>query len=130
MSAVTANATITCAQCATAFTPGQRRGKVQTYCTPKCQTKAANARRASTRSGRILGITNPHAGETPGQPISPEVITTPPSARTPASDSPNRLSELMEKAHSRGGVTAFEIAEIARARGISPWAPEAKIIAR
>jgi hypothetical protein len=36
----------------------------------------------------------------------------------------------MDKAHSRVGVNAFEIAEIARARNISAWAPVAKILAR
>ena len=47
------------------------------------------------------------------------------------SDSPSaRLDALLEKARSKVGVTAFEVALIARARGISAWAPLAKIIAR
>jgi hypothetical protein len=36
----------------------------------------------------------------------------------------------MEKAHSRGGVNAWEIAEIAKLRGRSPWAPLRIIIAK
>jgi hypothetical protein len=130
MSAVNATATLTCANCATEFNSGQRRGKVQRYCRPACQITAANMRRASTRAGRIQGITYPHAGKTPGQPLSPEAITIPPTVKTPASDSPSRLSVLMEKAHSRGGVNAFEIAEIAKLRGISAWAPLSVIIAK
>jgi hypothetical protein len=42
----------------------------------------------------------------------------------------DRLSVLMDKAHSRVGVNAWEVAEIAKLRGISPWSPLAKIIAR
>jgi hypothetical protein len=41
-----------------------------------------------------------------------------------------RLAELMDKAHSRVGVTSFEIALIAKMRGISPWAPLRVILAR
>jgi hypothetical protein len=36
----------------------------------------------------------------------------------------------MAKAHSRVGVTAWEVAEIAKLRGISAWAPLAKIIGK
>ena len=36
----------------------------------------------------------------------------------------------MEKAHGRTGVNAFEIAMIAKMRGISPWAPTRVILAR
>jgi hypothetical protein len=42
----------------------------------------------------------------------------------------DRLAELLDKAHSRGGVTSFEIAMIAKLKGISAWTPVAKIIAR
>jgi hypothetical protein len=42
----------------------------------------------------------------------------------------DRLAELLDKAHSRGGVTSFEIAMIAKLQGISAWTPVAKIIAR
>jgi hypothetical protein len=36
----------------------------------------------------------------------------------------------MEKAHSRTGVNAFEIAIIAKLRGISAWAPVSVILAK
>ena len=48
------------------------------------------------------------------------VDRSPSDCPTPPSDS---LEALMEKAHSRTGVNAFEIAMIAKMRGISPWAP-------
>jgi hypothetical protein len=45
--------TLTCAQCVAPFpAPSTRRGKVQIYCAKDCQTKAANARRKTTRAGR------------------------------------------------------------------------------
>jgi hypothetical protein len=69
------------------------------------------------------------AGETPGRPSSPDPMRIPESAKTPASDAPStRLSTLMAKAHSRGGIDAWEIAELAKLRGISPWAPLRVII--
>jgi hypothetical protein len=73
MSAVNATAMLTCANCADSFpAPTVRRGKIQIYCGNDCQIQAANKRRSSTRAGRINGITYPHAGETPGQPSSPD----------------------------------------------------------
>jgi hypothetical protein len=128
----TATNNLTCAQCATEFPqPAARRGKVQIFCSPKCRVAGGNARRATTRVGRINGETYPHAGEPSTQPLSPTLIATPPSVERSASDAPvDRLSELLAKAHSRAGVTAFEIAEIARARGISAWAPLSVIIAK
>jgi hypothetical protein len=129
------SATLTCASCAVDFpAPAQRRGKVQIYCSPKCRVAGGNARRSSTRQGRINGETNPHAG----RPVSPEATTIPPTAKPPVSGHAStaesvdgsRLEELMEKAHSRVGVNAFEIALIAKMRGISPWAPTRVILAR
>jgi hypothetical protein len=68
------------------------------------------------------------------QPLSPTPPTIPPSVDTSPSEANDtagdRLSALMEKAHSKVGVNAFEIATIAKMRGISAWAPVAKIIAR
>jgi hypothetical protein len=64
------------------------------------------------------------------QPSSPTPPALRPAVDTSASDAPGHLEFLMNKAHSRVGVTAWEVAEIARARGISAWAPVAKIIAR
>jgi hypothetical protein len=112
-----------CPQCGASVTPGPR---PKTYCSTPCQSKAADARRATTRAGRS-GITNPQAEEPPTRPLSPTLIATPPSVDMAASD---RLSVLMDKAHSRVGVNAWEVAEIAKLRGISPWSPLAKIIAR
>jgi hypothetical protein len=45
-----------CLQCHTEFSePAQRRGsRPRTYCNPKCQQKAANARRSTTRAGRLV----------------------------------------------------------------------------
>jgi hypothetical protein len=118
-----------CLQCKEEFTPGPRRGKPQVYCGKPCQTRAANARRATTRTGRIQGITNPHSG----LPSSPEATTIPPSDSRALSDSPSpadRLSELIAKAHSKVGVTAWEIATIAKLRGVSAWAPLSVILAK
>jgi hypothetical protein len=72
-----------CLQCTAEFpAPPARRGKVQVYCSRPCQTKAANARRASTRAGRIIrptdnGITYPHAGEPLQRLKAPEAMTIP-----------------------------------------------------
>ena len=124
MSAVNATAMLTCANCANSFpAPTVRRGKIQIYCGNDCQIQAANKRRSSTRAGRINGITYPHAGETPGQPSSPDPMRIPPSVDMAASDRPStpkdRLSELMEKAHSRGGVNALRLPPL-RSYGASP----------
>jgi hypothetical protein len=121
-----------CLHCHTDFPPAPTRGKPQVYCGRPCQTKAANARRASTRAGRKLPLeTYPHAGEPSGRPLPSTLTDIPPSVDRSATDSPSaRLSELMAKAHSRVGVTAWEVAEIAKLRGISAWAPLAKIIGK
>jgi hypothetical protein len=42
----------------------------------------------------------------------------------------DRLAELLDKAHSRAGVTSWEIATIAKLRGVSAWAPLEKIIGK
>jgi hypothetical protein len=42
----------------------------------------------------------------------------------------DRLSELMDKAHSKTGIGAFELAELARLRNISPWSPARIIMAK
>jgi hypothetical protein len=51
-----------------------------------------------------------------------------------ASDAPSaaadRLTFLMDRAHSRTGINAWEVAELAKLRGISPWAPLRVIIAQ
>jgi hypothetical protein len=116
-----------CLQCTAEFpAPPVRRGKAQVYCSPPCQMKAANMRRASTRAGRINGITYPHTEEPLQRLETPEAMSIPPSVDRSTSDRPSpaaRLSELMDKAHSRVGVTAWEIAEIAKLRNISAWAP-------
>ena len=118
-----------CPQCGEAIEPSPHK-RPRTYCGPPCQTRAANARRQPTREGRKAGRRGLEAPYTPKSvlesPKSPSTISTPQRA----SNAVDRLAELMDKAHSRVGVTAWEIAEIARARKISPWAPLAKIIAR
>jgi hypothetical protein len=120
-----------CLNCTASFpAPTARRGKVQIFCTPKCRVAGANARRASTRAGRINGITYPHAGEPSGRPLAPEATNTPESVDRSASDSPSRLDVLMALAHSRGGIDPWQVAELAKLRGISAWAPLAKIIGK
>ena len=123
------SATLTCAQCTAPFQPPPRKGgKEQRFCSRPCQIKAANARRVR---GKVAGATYPHAGEPSGRPLAPAPTNIPPSVDRSATDSPSaRLSELMAKAHSRGGVTAWEVAEIAKLRGISAWAPLSVIIAK
>jgi hypothetical protein len=73
------------------------------------------------------GVTNPRV------PV-PTLPTIPRSVDRSASDRQNtplnRLSELMALAHSRGGIGPWEVAELARLRGMSPWAPLSVIIAK
>jgi hypothetical protein len=58
--------------------------------------------------------------------MSPSVDTSPSDRLNARSDS---LSALMAKAHSSVCVTAWEIAIIAKLRGISAWAPLRVILA-
>jgi hypothetical protein len=128
--------TLTCANCANDFPapPVLRGGRVRRFCTPKCRVAGANQRRATTRLGRTLGPTNPHAQEPSGLPSSPTLPNMSPSVDRSASDRQDTpsdsLANLLDKAHSRVGVTAWEIATIAKMRGISAWAPVRVIIAR
>jgi hypothetical protein len=121
-----------CATCTHEFPEATRGGRAQAYCSPPCRVAAANSRRSTTRKGRMVGAKP--LGATNPQPLSPTPPTMPPSVDTSPRDRPDttadRLSELMAMAHSPKGVTAWEIAEIAKLRNISPWAPVAKIIAR
>jgi hypothetical protein len=111
-----------CIHCNEQFTKATPR---QSYCTPKCQVQAANARRPKTRSGRARG-----ASQTPKS-VSEVAEGLPTLSTAPEAPNPvDRLAELMALAHSRKGVTAWEIAEIAKLRGISPWAPLSVIIAK
>jgi hypothetical protein len=57
---------------------------------------------------------------------SPSTLFTPPEAPNPV----DRLAELMALAHSRGGIGPWEVAELAKLRGISPWAPLRVILAK
>jgi hypothetical protein len=50
--------------------------------------------------------------------------------RPDAGSNPSRAALLLDKAHSRLGVTSFEIAELAHLRGIDPSAPLRTIFAR
>jgi hypothetical protein len=73
-----------------------------------------------------MGAANP-------QPLSPTPPAMPPSVDTLVSDhqdtAADRLSELMAKAHSKGGIGPWEVAELAKLRGRSPWAPLRVILA-
>jgi hypothetical protein len=40
------------------------------------------------------------------------------------------LEELMDKAHSKVGIGAFEVAELARLKGLSPWTPFRLIVSK
>jgi hypothetical protein len=109
-----------CLSCKEEITPGPPRGgRAQLFCGPPCRVAAGNARRATTRKGR-LGATNPQPSSLTPPTMPSSVDRSPSDCPTPPSDS---LEALMEKAHSRTGVNAFEIAMIAKMRGISPWAP-------
>jgi hypothetical protein len=67
------------------------------------------------------------------QPLSPTPPALPSHVDRSPSDAPHtpsdRLSTLMAKGHSKGGINAWEIAELAKLRGISPWAPLRVILA-
>jgi hypothetical protein len=115
-----------CLQCNEEFPPAPVRGKPQTFWSRTCQSKAANARRSTTRAGR-KGMTNPRPSS-PTPPALPSAVDMSPSDRpTPRAE---RISTLMALAHSRGGIGPWEVAELARLRGISPWAPLSVIIAK
>jgi hypothetical protein len=116
-----------CAHCTNEFPEAPRRGpRPKTYCSPKCQIKAANIRRDLKRKGDLST-----AGEPSGRTPASDPMRIPPTPSTPLSDAPNaRLSELMEKAHSRTGINAFELADLARLKGLSPWTPFRLIVAK
>jgi hypothetical protein len=109
-----------CLQCGAAFEASSR---PKTYCSLPCQSKAANMRRATTRAGRREPY--PRAGGSPTRPIPSTLTDIPPSVDMAATD----LASLMAKANSRVGITAWEIATIAKLRGISPWSPLRVILA-
>jgi hypothetical protein len=130
MSAVNDTVMLTCANCAIEFPqpPVLRGGRVRRFCTPKCRVAGANARRQTTRAGRIRPTdtipTYPHAGKAPGQPVASEAMHIPPSDSRALSDARSaRISALMTLAHSRGGIDPWQIAELAKLKNISPWAP-------
>jgi hypothetical protein len=120
-----------CANCQTDFPEAPYRGgKRRVYCARSCQIQAANTRRATTRTGRGVP-TNPQPRKPAKAPSLPTLTDIPPSVDMAASDLPrDRLAFLMDKAQSRVGVTPWEVAEIAKLRGISPWAPVLIIIAK
>jgi hypothetical protein len=83
-----------CLQCKEDFTPGPRRGaRPQAYCTPKCQVRAANARRASTRSGRGSGALRT-AKSVLDSSIDLPNLSTPPEAPTPHALSTATIAQL------------------------------------
>jgi hypothetical protein len=72
-------------------------------------------------------MTNPQPLSPTPPVVSPIVDTSPSDRQDTAAD---RLSELMALAHSRGGIGPWEVAELAKLRGISPWAPLRVILAK
>jgi hypothetical protein len=72
-----------CLQCTNDIPPATRKGgKPRTYCSPPCQIKAANSRRATTRSGRVsVASRTPKPGS--DSPIDLPILSTPPEATTP-----------------------------------------------
>ena len=111
-----------CLTCTKDFPAATRGGRAQTFCSPPCRVAAANARRATTRAGRK--VANPKAGKTSTPPLSAAPVKPHPTVDTSPSDAQRaRISALMTLAHSRGGIDPWQIAELAKLRGISPWAP-------
>jgi hypothetical protein len=90
MSAVNDTAMLTCANCAIEFPhPATRRGgRVRRFCTPKCRVAGANARRASTRTGR-LNSTLSTTRKAVEQPIHSTLPPMPPSVDRSLSDHHN-----------------------------------------
>ena len=115
-----------CLNCNIEFPEAPRRGpRPKTFCSRPCQIKAANERRSIKRRGDLSTT-----GKAPGRPVAPGVTIVPPSASRALSDSPSaRISALMALAHSsRGGIDAWQVAELAKLKGVSPWAPLRVII--
>jgi hypothetical protein len=75
--------TLNCAQCSSSLPPATRKGgKARTYCSPPCQIKAANSRRATTRSGRVsVAPTTPKSVSDSS--IDLPILSTPPRATAP-----------------------------------------------
>jgi hypothetical protein len=69
-----------CLQCTNDIPPAPRKGgKPRTYCSAPCQIKAANARRATTRSGRVsVAPTTPKSVSDSS--IDLPILSTPPRA--------------------------------------------------
>jgi hypothetical protein len=74
-----------------------------------------------------MGAANPQPLSPTPPVVSPIVDTSPLAAPDTPSD---RLKALMALAHSRGGIGPWEVAELAKLRGISPWAPLRVILAK
>jgi hypothetical protein len=114
-----------CLQCKEEYQPAPRRGaRPQAYCGRPCQIKAANARRASTCLGRGSGALRTAKSVLDSSIDLPAISTVPEAPK--AVDRlaiAARISALMTLAHSRGGIDPWQIAELAKLKGISPWAP-------
>ena len=131
--------TLTCPSCSTSFQPAPPRGgKPQTWCSRPCQIKAANERRSIKRRSSRPNLSKgaqPQPAALPQEALStPTLLTMPPSVdrlvsepqHTPA----ERIAELLAKGHSREGISAWDLATLAKLRGISPWAPVRVILAK
>jgi hypothetical protein len=115
--------TTTTSVCATCATPLPRRskargGKPQSYCSPRCRKTAEN-RRAGHAPRATLTIRPSN---------SLKAASDAPTQRSVADE--GRVTLLLDKAHSRTGISSFEIAELAKLRGIDPSAPLKVIFAR
>jgi hypothetical protein len=112
--------TLTCASCAAPFQPAPPRGGMtQIYCQRSCQIKAANIRRDAKRRANLSTAVKPS-----GLPSSPPLLNMSPSVDRALSAAHNtRISALMTLAHSRGGIDPWQIAELAKLKRVSPWAP-------
>jgi hypothetical protein len=86
-----------CPQCGSAIVKTPRARK---FCTPKCQSKAANARRATTRTGRI---TSPRSA--PLQPVDRAAVTRiAPSVDMAASDHQDAPAKASTPLTHRNGI--------------------------
>jgi hypothetical protein len=82
-----------CLQCTNDIPPATRKGgKARTYCSPPCQIKAANSRRATTRSGRASEDSRTPKSVSDSS-IDLPILSTPPKALQ-ADEAPTRTATV------------------------------------
>jgi hypothetical protein len=115
----------TCPHCKSTFA-ARVGAKPQRYCSASCRRAVQNARAAEQRT-QALGS---HRNALQASKVT-KVAATPskPASNVLGRDS-SRLATLLDAAHSRRGLNAWEIAELARLRGIDPAAPLNQIFGR